>query len=514
MRAVTLAPRLDPSPHSTLVRPGESVKPGVPVALLGGAILWAAGLTLLLFYLLFYLHHVITIAPYPFDVDQGEGYDVTSGWLLWQGRSIYNDNSRWPFYSSNYPPVFSLLLAPIVGQYGPVPGTGRLLSATAALLTAGLIGLVVRQRTGHGPAATTAGLLYLASNYVYHVTPLARVNALAALFALAGVYCCTRTGPWWRVGTVAAFLLALYTKQTTIDAVAAGLLFLLLRDRRAGLIVTATLGVLGGLIWLVLDLASGGQFFLNIVVGNVNPWTLGQTVGYYRNFLELHAVVVALAGWRAWRAFRAGAWDPFELYWVFSLVLAITVGKWGAGESYFLAPIVASCVLGGEALAALASRATARPVFLALAGTLVVVQGLLMAHGPLHGLAPFLTDRGAQASVLARQPTESDVRAADELIDIFRKSEAPVLSEDPGYAIAAGHAVIGNATHLRNLYLAGVWSPDELVAEIRARRFGWIVLNAELYPEPVLEAIGQSYYLYEEYTINGTRQRLFAPGEE
>ncbi len=62
--------------------------------------------------------------------------------------------------------------------------------------------------------------------------------------------------------------------------------------------------------------------------------------------------------------------------------------------------------------------------------------------------------------------------------------------------------------------LVEVTDADELVAAVRARRFGWIVLNAELYPEPVLAAIGQSYYLYEEYEINGTRQRLFAPGDE
>ena len=482
-------------------------------ALVGGALLWALGLTLLLYYLLFYLQHTAALAQYPFDVDQGEGYDVNSGWLLWQGRSIY-DHSGWPFYSSNYPPFFSLLLAPVVGLYGPSLATGRLLSATAALLTAGLIGLIVRGRTGHGPAAATAGLLYLASNYVYHVTPLARVNALAALFGLLGVYCCTRTGRWWQVGAVAAFLLAFYTKQTTIDAVAAGLLFLLVRDRRAGILVSAALGVLGGLIWLVLDLMTGGQYFANIIVGNVNPWTLRQTVDYYRNFLELHGVVVAMAGWQAWRQFRAGTWGPIELYWVCSLLLAVTVGKWGAGESYFLAPIVASCVLAGEALAALANRAAVRPAFLALAGALVLLQGVLMAHGPLYRFAPFLADRGAQASVLAHQPTEADVRAADELIAALRSSERPVLSEDPGYAIVAGHPVIGNATYLRNLHLAGVWSPDELVAAIRARRFGWIVLNAELYPEPVLEAIGQSYYLFEEYEIIGTRQRLFAPGGE
>src|ERR671920_258832 len=93
---VTAAPRLAsprsrsspqrmPMVNSYRTRPGS--------ALLGGVLLWAVGLTLLLYYLLFYLHHAAVLAQYPFDVDQGEGYDVNSGWLLWQGHSIYNDNS-------------------------------------------------------------------------------------------------------------------------------------------------------------------------------------------------------------------------------------------------------------------------------------------------------------------------------------------------------------------------------------------------------------------------------------
>ncbi|MBA2450516.1 MAG: hypothetical protein H0V51_21085, partial [Chloroflexi bacterium] len=131
-----------------------------------GALLWALGLGLLLYYLVAYLDHVAALARYPYDFDQGEGYDVNSGWLLARGLPIYTDNSVYPYYSSNYPPVFSLLLAPIVATFGPVLATGRVLSATAALLTAGLIGAVVFRRTHHGPAALTAGLFYIGSNYV------------------------------------------------------------------------------------------------------------------------------------------------------------------------------------------------------------------------------------------------------------------------------------------------------------------------------------------------------------
>ena len=250
---------LDPR---SLIRAAEPSGPSArrwPALAVVATLLWSLGLALLVCYLWFYLAHATELIVYPYDIDQGEGYDVNSGWLLAQGRPIYTDNSVYPYYSSNYPPVFSLLLAPIVAETGPVLGAGRGLSAAAALLTAATIAIVVHRRGAGLVAGATAGLFYLGSSYVYHVTPLARVNALAALFALVGLYCCMRAddrptrpssfvrrssalGRGWLVGAVVAFLLALFTKQTTLDAVAAGLLFLLWRDTRAGLVAGVTVG--------------------------------------------------------------------------------------------------------------------------------------------------------------------------------------------------------------------------------------------------------------------------------
>ena len=94
------------------------------------AALWAlAARALLFFYSLVYAGHAANLAAYPYDVDQGEGYDVNSGWLIAQGRPIYTDNEEYPYYSSNYPPVFSWLLAPIVRRPARRWRPGGLLSA-------------------------------------------------------------------------------------------------------------------------------------------------------------------------------------------------------------------------------------------------------------------------------------------------------------------------------------------------------------------------------------------------
>ena len=71
----------------------------------------------------------LELAAYPYDVDQGEGYDVNSGWLIAQGRPIYTDNNLYPYYSSNYPPLYSLALGLIVQETGPTLAAGRLLRA-------------------------------------------------------------------------------------------------------------------------------------------------------------------------------------------------------------------------------------------------------------------------------------------------------------------------------------------------------------------------------------------------
>ena len=180
----------------------DGSRPRDTASFLGGAVAWAFALGLLFFYVLVYVQHTAELAAYPYDVDQGEGYDVNSGWLIAQGRPIYTDNEQFPYYSSNYPPIYSLVLAGIVRQTGPTLAAGRLLSAAAALLTAVAIGVLVGWRSRSGLGGLTAALLFIGSIYVFHTTPLARVNALALLLAVLGLACCYGRSWVWQACAV------------------------------------------------------------------------------------------------------------------------------------------------------------------------------------------------------------------------------------------------------------------------------------------------------------------------
>jgi hypothetical protein len=257
-------------------------------------------------------------------------------------------------------------------------------------------------------------------------------------------------------------------------------------------------------------LATHGTFWLNVVAGNANPFDLGQLKTYIMNFSLLHCVLLVLAGAECVRLLRARTWSPWALYWIASSIAALGVAKWGAGESYFLGLIAATCVLGACQAARLLNTARSR---LAL-GVALMIQALLLSHAVLSAAVPWLPDRGLQSGMLGHPPSIEDRQAADGLALQLRRAAGPTLAEDPSFAVVAGRPLVGNATHLRNLYQAGLWDPTPVVNDLHAHRYAIVVLDAELYPEPILTAIGQSYFLDRAVRINNATSHLFLPGSD
>jgi hypothetical protein len=467
--------------------------------------LWPT-LLLLAIYAASYIQFAAQLASFPFDIDQGEGYDAWSGWLINLGELPYTSNAAYPYYSSNYPPVWSYLVSIPMAWLGPGLGPARLVSTLAGIGTSLLLGLATRRMSGSTLAGILAGGFFLASPYVFHTTPLARVNGTALFFAVSGLALVEQPTRARVVLASLAFVAALFTKQTTVDAVVAGVLWLWLRDWRRGVLAGSVITA-GGLLGLAaLIVATGGAFWLNVVAGNANPMDPGQLSGYLMNFGLLHCVLVAMAAAEL-RRNRS----PWALYFVTASVAALGVAKWGAGESYFLGAIAASCVLAGTWAAR--QLQSAGHIRVAVCAALLL-QAALMSHGALSDTLNWLPDRGPQGALLGRPPAEADRFEAERLAERIRNATGPVLAEDPSFVVVAGQGVVGNATHLRNLYKAGLWDPAPLVSDLAQRRYAIVVLNAELYPEPVLTAIGRFYFVDRAVRVNGATYHVFLPGTD
>jgi hypothetical protein len=386
-------------------------------------------------------------------------------------------------------------------------------STISAIGAAGVIGIAAQRLAGRPLAGALAAGFFLASPYVFHTTPLARVNSLALLLAVVGLTLLER--PTRRRVVLGSLVLvaALFTKPTAVDAVLAGVLSVLIRQPRLGVLCIGLIGGIGLAGLGVLMALTHGAFWLNVVTGNANPFDVGQLAAYQTNFSVLHCVLLAMAAAECAWMLRRRYWSPWALYALSASLATLSVAKWGAGESYFLGAIAAISVLSAVWVVRFLESAPPARLRWGL-GIALFIQAVLLSHAALSDAVPWLPDRGPQGAFLGRAPTSEDNQAGQLLAAEIRRVRGPVLSEDPSFAVAAGRPLVANATHLRNLYLAGLWDPAPLVNDLRAHRYAMVILDAELYPEPVLAAIGQFYFLDHKLHLNGATYHVFLPGSQ
>ena len=505
---------------------------------------WLLWFTVAVFvlYLVIYVVYAAALFRFPYDYDQGEGFELNDSLLFLQGQWPYRSNEVFPFYASNYPPLFHWLVIPLFAIFGPTLIAGRVLSFAATLLIAALVGWVVHAKTRDKPIAVISGLMVVASNFIYHVGPLYRQHMLMVLFELLAViaiskYDDPRHGKRNIILSMLALLAAGYTKQLSVATVVAVLFFLFLRSPRKAIIAGFGLAVVAGGLFLLIDLATHGQWFLNTITANANAYDYQQALDLYRQFFTLHFFTAALAiGYSFYELY----WDrlsAYTIWFVFALVNAALAGKWGAGESYFATAIVASCVVSGLAVVKLKnSLAITRPRAALIVSFAIPLLYLLQAYslrhlptaGPVLGPLADLIGVGRGASVYAgypyydsigytqvgHLPTAEDTAAGDRIAALIKATGKPALTEEAMLALRADQPVVTNPTQLLNLWNKNALDPTELIASIDRQDYGLVVLRAQFYPPPVLQAIGARYEPIDDVIMNGFQYRLLGARQD
>ena len=509
----------------------------------------------LLFACLVYITYAANLIAFPYDYDQGEGFELRDTALLSQFTLPYLDTETYPFYSSNYPPLFHMLAAPFVWFFGPAYWYGRLLGFAASLLIAAAVAHAV-YRDGHQNRwiALLAGLAFLSSNFVYHIGPLFRQNIMMVAFETLAVVVLAKAFPRSdkRGITLALFFLlcAGYTKQLAAITALAAIIWMFLRGPRRALLCTLGFGLAGGLVFLWLNLASGGQWWTQAIVANVNDFLYDQAVGLFRLWFGLHGFLLVPALLLVVVEMYADRLSIYSIWFLATAALGgISAGTWGAGDSYLVTSIAAACILSGILFSRMLANAwrpsrilQALPLARIASVSLLLVPALYLGYAratlkmPTAGeFAPLAQLLGIERNVAfhTRQDepdfydsaswtaggyarigyflTEADHAAGAQIVARIQQTDKPVLSEDAGFSIAAGRDVVTNPTQLRNLYLAGQFVGDELARMIEYQEFGLIILRAQFFPPHILEAMGQAYYHRETLFMNGFDYLLLFP---
>ncbi len=498
-------------------------------------------------YFVVYTIYAVHLFQFPFDYDQGEGFELVDTILFSQGQWPYRDVNQYPFYSSNYPPVFHLVIVPLVWLFGPHYWTGRLVAYIGTLLTTAAIGYAVQRETRRWWLSALCGLAFLASNYIYHVGPLFRQHLFMVMLETLAVVTLTvvidreqRDGQSrWRGLLLVMFLLLLagYTKQLAYATVAAVFIFLFLRQPLRAIKWAVPFAVATGLIFLLIDVATGGHWMINTVTANLNPFILDQAIGLFRQWFRLHIVLTVVAAALTLYQLYFERLSLYAIWFVVTLANSLTAGKWGAGESYFATTIAASCILTGLALGRMINLSQARGIVwrgvaISVVALLFLFQADRLFHLPTHspllrnvaaalgkptevyiapqtscsaprppGPIPYVDSAGV--GLLGRPPTRADAEAGRTIAGHIARGETAAFSEEAGFNLYVGRDVVTNPTQLLNLYHNGSVDLSEMLSMLDAQAFDTVILRAQFYPPPVLDMIGQRYETTELVEMNG-----------
>ncbi len=532
--------------------------------------LMIAAVLVLGFYFVVYLVYAANLIAFPFDYDQGEGFELVDTLMFARGEFPYQSVEPFPFYASNYPPVFHLIAVPFAWVFGATYWYGRLLGFLGTLITATAIGYAVYsfdQRKGYGRGqalvAIASGLAFLASNIIYHIGPLLRQHMTMVMFeTLAVVILCfaneiedtPRRRRVFALG-FALLIIAGYTKQLAAFSAIAVFVWLAIRSPRRAILGVVCFGIVGAAIFVGLNIATQGEWWRQAILANVNQIRFDQVEGLFRLWFSLHGFLLIPA---VLFVIYELYFDRLSLYSIWFVVTAllggVSSGTWGGGDSYFATSIAAMCILSGIFITRTLnggwrfpesnfySRLIVRPlrpvwplvavVALMVVPLLYVGYGRAVLHFPTnHPLfAPLATALNIQPNALngfydsagriaggyadiGHLTTEQDIAAGWSIVEQVRDSEKPVLSEEAAFNLLAGREAVTNPTQLLNVRLRGLYDGSELIDMIEAQDFGLVILRAQFYPEPVLIAIHTYYETAEIVNMNGFEYMLLRPIE-
>jgi hypothetical protein len=426
------------------------------------------------------------------------------------------------------------------------------------------IGWGVWRASGNRVVAVFSGLTFLASNYTFHIGPLFRQQMTMVMFetlaivALAqldyevlnreGAKSAKKTkffAPFappapFRGSRFHTFLLlglffllaAGYTKQLALASVLAALSFLFLRGPRRAVLTGLGLAAVAGGIFLWINHATDGWWYVSVIQANINKFQFAQALGFYRQWSGLHLLIALAALSRVIYETYATRLSVYAVWFVFAFLNSVLSGKFGSGESYFVTATAAACVLSGITSAAVWRRSTQWSPQWAITLAVVIpllylIQTRLTLHiyttGSVYGpIARALGVSGNNGDYkdyydsqgytqLGPRPKRADHEAGHAIAEMARQAPGPVFSEEAGFLIRAGKPVVTEGHTQLVMYQAGLFDPTEEIKMINAKAFGLVILRAQFYPPPVLAALGANYQPKAEMRMNGFLYRILEP---
>jgi len=427
------------------------------------------------------------VIAYPYEWSTMDGYFVYYGLRLISGDPIYFQfkSLMMPF---EYVPVYAAAIGALAKIFGPGVWYERSFSVLCSVGVAALIVRAVHRRTDNRIAAAGAGLAFFAAASLSVWYIVRGIDIFAVFLALAAVTIVAEAEEDSRFTIVLAmglFVVAFYSKQTTVFPAAAAIAFVFFRNPKKALIMGAGFGLTVIGIFYLLEWFSGGWFYESAFLTTAkNPYYCFLLWDIFRKFFLSLFIIFPVALLQAFRGVSRRP-DIWTLYFVFTLLSALLAGKIGAALSYFIPLFSATCICFGFFLGDSVLFEKRAKVYLAVMLLLLVQAGFFFKDIiPVPSRAHY-----QQARLLDEHIKRNPGRLLTERIDSFA-----VLNE---------RELNIEAVQLPILVMRGKFDQGKLVRALKGRRFSLVLYSGNYFGglPPVKKAIFEHYAVVEEVRL-------------
>jgi len=419
----------------------------------------------LLWCIFLFIHWSYKLLTADIQVDYGEGEIVNFAYRISKGEMIYRNISNYPFLFCNYPPLFPWIYSLFMDeQISLLPA--RLISLFSLLIILIIIFKIVYLESSSIYLSLMASFLCIYFYPLFFWAPLCRIDIMATALSLTGFWFVIRyrDRPLQYL-SVLFFLLALYTKQTLIAAPLAAYIYLILNNRKQGLISFAGLLISGGFIFALLTFLTDGAFYYNLIVYNSRgffwerffaSWN-STVLPFYPVFWGLSLFFVCL---KLLKNFKVQSALP--LYFLFSIFITILSGGVGADLNMFIEFFIAVGITSALLLSHIEKEWKCNE------------KGLIILFCYFLIFSQFLARTD---SLYPSPPSEEQIKQDNAMVEIFKTFPGDIIADNLTNILRAQKAVLLHP-FVFNYLASSYWKKEIFIEDLEKGRFSIIQLPA------------------------------------
>jgi len=429
---------------------------------------------------LLWTEHTAGYLSFRYPLDDGEGFVLNQAVRIASGVQLYPPINTEPYIVTNYPPLFQAALSIFTDSRNPSFFAGRFISVVSSIVLALAAAGCVRAATRNAWAGLIAGVLVIASPVVYFWGALLRVDVFASMLGLVALWIAMSAKGTRILWSLPFAVGAIMTRQSSVEAAVAIVLALIFyrNAREEEQRESVRIGVIYILAWVAavlailifLQVSTDGEFWRHIVSYTRTRFYPRRILSAMAWILPTHALMILLALLALPSALKKPERRMMGIFFILSFCTAMLSGKVGSDLNYFINFVVASaCLTGFFASDLFAAARNSKPAPKWLIPLAFLIPAALVQSGLMEGQRSY-----------SFTPIEEDRLNGARIVEILSSVNGPILSEDEGFCLLAGHEVFFNPFIMSEMAREGIWDQEPFVESIENKSFDLIMLRFDV----------------------------------